>query len=66
MEIVHVAGTNGKGSVSLKVSKSLQEQYGYKTGMFTSPHVNCFRERCQINGKMISEEYVVQHCEDIF
>ena len=66
MQIVHVAGTNGKGSVSIKVSKALELQYGQKTGMFTSPHVNCFRERCQVNGKMITEANVVKHCEDIF
>jgi dihydrofolate synthase / folylpolyglutamate synthase len=48
-----VAGTNGKGSVSLKVAKSL-EKLGFKTGIFTSPHINCFRERIQINSKLIS------------
>jgi dihydrofolate synthase/folylpolyglutamate synthase len=44
LKIIHVAGTNGKGSVSLKVASCLQEM-GYKTGLFTSPHINSFRER---------------------
>ena len=53
MKIIHVAGTNGKGSVSLKVAKSLQK-LGFKTGLFTSPHVNSFRERIRVNDKLIS------------
>ncbi len=53
LKIIHVAGTNGKGSVSLKVAKSL-EKAGFKTGIFTSPHINSFRERIQINSKLIS------------
>ena len=48
VKVIHVAGTNGKGSVSLKVAKALQEM-GYKTGLFTSPHINSFRERVQVN-----------------
>ena len=65
LKVVHVAGTNGKGSVSLKVQNALTH-LGFKTGMFTSPHVNCFRERFQINGQMITEQSVVKHCEAIF
>jgi len=49
---VHVAGTNGKGSVSNMLASILQEQ-GYKTGLYTSPHLKDFRERIRINGKMI-------------
>ena len=48
IKIIHVAGTNGKGSVSLKVASSLQEM-GFKTGLFTSPHINSFRERIQVD-----------------
>ena len=48
MKIIHVAGTNGKGSVTLKTANALQKM-GYKTGLFTSPHINSFRERIQIN-----------------
>lgn len=43
-KIVHVAGTNGKGSVSLKTARALQH-LGFKTGLFTSPHISTFRER---------------------
>ena len=58
LKIIHVAGTNGKGSVSLKVARTLQKM-GFKTGLFTSPHVNSFRERIQVNGKLISQQDVV-------
>ncbi len=52
---VHVAGTNGKGSVCTKIAKALEIE-GYKVGLYTSPHIKHFHERIQINGKMISEE----------
>lgn len=52
---IHVAGSNGKGSVSTKIAKALQLS-GKKVGLYTSPHISTFRERIQINGKMISEE----------
>ena len=54
---VHVAGTNGKGSVSHLMASVLQEQ-GYRTGLYTSPHLVDFRERMRINGDMIPEERV--------
>ena len=56
---VHVAGTNGKGSVSHTLASVFQEA-GYKTGLYTSPHLRDFRERIRINGEMIPEENVVQ------
>ncbi len=56
---VHVAGTNGKGSVSHMMASILQEA-GYKTGLYTSPHLKDFRERIKINGQMIPEENVVE------
>lgn len=56
---IHVAGTNGKGSVSHMLASILQEA-GYKTGLYTSPHLKDFRERIKINGKMISERYVIE------
>ena len=56
---VHVAGTNGKGSVSHMLASVFQEA-GYKTGLYTSPHLIDFRERIRINGEMIPEENVVQ------
>src|SRR5664279_1439974 len=55
---VHVAGTNGKGSVSHMIASVLQEA-GYKTGLFTSPHLKDFRERIKVNGEMIPETNVV-------
>lgn len=55
---VHVAGTNGKGSVSNLVASVLQEA-GFKTGLYTSPHYRDFRERIKINGHEIPEEMVV-------
>jgi len=55
---IHVAGTNGKGSVSHMLAAILQSA-GYKTGLYTSPHLKDFRERIRINGKMIPESEVV-------
>jgi dihydrofolate synthase/folylpolyglutamate synthase len=49
---IHVAGTNGKGSVSHMLASVLQEA-GYKTGLYTSPHLRDFRERIRLNGMMI-------------
>jgi dihydrofolate synthase / folylpolyglutamate synthase len=56
---VHVAGTNGKGSVSHMIASVLQEA-GYKTGLYTSPHLRDFRERIKVDGDMISEDEVVK------
>jgi len=55
---IHVAGTNGKGSSSHMLASVLQEA-GYKVGLYTSPHLKDFRERIKINGKIISENKVV-------
>jgi dihydrofolate synthase / folylpolyglutamate synthase len=55
---VHVAGTNGKGSVSHMLASILFES-GYNTGLYTSPHLKDFRERIRINGAMIDEKFVV-------
>lgn len=59
---IHIAGTNGKGSVSHMLASILQEA-GYKTGLYTSPHLKDFRERIKINGEMIPEEYVIGFIE---
>lgn len=59
---VHVAGTNGKGSTSHLLASVFQAA-GYKTGLYTSPHLRDFRERIRINGEMIPEETVVQFIE---
>lgn len=56
---VHVGGTNGKGSVSHSIAAVLQ-QAGYKTALYTSPHLKDFRERIRINGQMIAPDDVVE------
>lgn len=55
---IHVAGTNGKGSVSHMLA-SILEQAGYRTGLFTSPHLKDFRERIRVDGEMIPKQKVV-------
>lgn len=60
---VHIAGTNGKGSTSHALAAVLQ-QAGYKTGLYTSPHLIDFRERIRINGEMIANDRVVQFVEE--
>jgi dihydrofolate synthase / folylpolyglutamate synthase len=61
---IHVAGTNGKGSVSHMLAAVLQTA-GYKTGLYTSPHLKDFRERIKIDGKEVSEEFVISFTEKI-
>ena len=61
-ECIHVAGTNGKGSVCHMLASVLQEA-GYKTGLYTSPHLLDFRERVRINGQMIAEQAVIDFVE---
>ena len=60
---IHVAGTNGKGSVSHFLASILQEA-GYKVGLYTSPHLVDFRERIRINGQMIPHQAVVDFVEN--
>jgi len=55
---IHIAGTNGKGSVSHMLASVLQSS-GYKVGLYTSPHLVDFRERIRVNGEMIHQQYVV-------
>jgi dihydrofolate synthase/folylpolyglutamate synthase len=59
---IHVAGTNGKGSTSHMLAAIFQ-QAGYKTGLYTSPHLKDFRERIKINGKEISKKYITGFVE---
>jgi dihydrofolate synthase/folylpolyglutamate synthase len=61
---IHIAGTNGKGSVSHMLAAVFQKA-GYKTGLYTSPHLVDFRERIKINGEMISEQHVVTFTERV-
>jgi dihydrofolate synthase / folylpolyglutamate synthase len=56
-KIIHVAGTNGKGSVCAMID-SICRVHGYRTGLFTSPHLVTFRERIRVNGEMVSENAV--------
>lgn len=63
VKCIHVAGTNGKGSTSSMIASVLQEA-GYKVGLYTSPHLKDFRERIKINGKEISETFVVDFIAD--
>jgi dihydrofolate synthase / folylpolyglutamate synthase len=58
LKCIHIAGTNGKGSTSHLLASILQ-QAGYKTGLYTSPHLKDFRERIRINGEMIPEDVVI-------
>lgn len=59
---IHIAGTNGKGSVAHSLA-SIFQQAGYKTGLYTSPHYLDFRERIKINGQKIPADYVVNFVE---
>ena len=54
---IHIAGTNGKGSVASAINSVLIEK-GFKTGLYTSPHIRDFRERILINGKEISKQFI--------
>jgi dihydrofolate synthase / folylpolyglutamate synthase len=59
---IHIAGTNGKGSTSHMLAAILQ-QAGYKTGLYTSPHLKDFRERIKVNGEMVTEDFVIEFTE---
>lgn len=59
---IHIAGTNGKGSCSHTLAAILQSA-GYKTGLYTSPHLIDFRERIRVNGIPVSKEYVIDFVE---
>ncbi|MGC3976912.1 MAG: folylpolyglutamate synthase/dihydrofolate synthase family protein [Paludibacteraceae bacterium] len=60
---IHVAGTNGKGSVSHSLAAILQSA-GYHVGLYTSPHLVDFKERIRVDGEMIDEEYVIDFVEE--
>src|SRR3954467_4175359 len=61
---IHIAGTNGKGSVSHMLAAILQTA-GYKTGLYTSPHLKDFRERIKINGELCSQDFIIDFIEMI-
>lgn len=61
---IHIAGTNGKGSVSHMLASVFQAA-GYKTGLYTSPHLKDFRERIKVNGEWIPQEFIIEFTEKI-
>ena len=61
---IHIAGTNGKGSTSHMLAAILQTA-GYKTGLYTSPHLKDFRERIKVNGQMCEEQFVIDFTQKI-
>lgn len=65
--VIHIAGTNGKGSVALKCARTLELALpDGNVGLFCSPHVSSFRERMQVNGNLISEDEVVSYLPEIY
>src|SRR3989338_1356855 len=64
LRVIHVAGTNGKGSVCAMISSILKEA-GYRVGTYTSPHLKDFRERFLINNKKISKEDLVKYFKNV-
>lgn len=64
LKFVHVAGTNGKGSTCACIASILRKA-GYKTGLYTSPYINVFNERMQVDGEMISDGELCELCEYI-
>lgn len=64
MQIVHIAGTNGKGSTAAYLAALLQAG-GYKVGLFTSPHLVDIRERFQVNGRMIEKSLLVEAVQEV-
>ena len=62
IKTIHIAGTNGKGSTSHMIAAIFQ-LCGYKTGLYTSPHLKDFRERIKINGEMIPRDFVISFVE---
>ena len=63
IKTIHIAGTNGKGSTAHMLASILQEA-GYKTGLYTSPHLKDFRERIKINGETIDKKYIINFIKE--
>ncbi|MEJ7679809.1 MAG: hypothetical protein WKG06_18525 [Segetibacter sp.] len=61
---IHIAGTNGKGSTS-HILAAIMQTAGYKTGLYTSPHLKDFRERIKVNGEMVEKDFVAEFTERI-
>jgi dihydrofolate synthase/folylpolyglutamate synthase len=60
---IHIAGTNGKGSTNCHMLAAILQKAGYKTGLYTSPHLKDFRERIKINGELCTEEFIIDFVE---
>ena len=65
LDIIHISGTKGKGS-TCAFCDSILRHHGYKTGMFSSPHMNETRERIRINGKPISKEMFAHYFWEVY
>ena len=64
LKFVHIAGTNGKGSTAACIAAVLQEA-GYRTGLYTSPYINCFNERMQVDGIYITDAELTRLTDEI-
>jgi dihydrofolate synthase/folylpolyglutamate synthase len=64
LKYIHIAGTNGKGSTAVMLASVLTEA-GYKTGLYTSPYIQCFNERIQIDGRNIPDESIISEVENL-
>ena len=64
LKFIHIAGTNGKGSTAAMLA-SILEHAGYRTGLYTSPFINRFNERMQVNGRQIPDETLAELTERI-
>jgi dihydrofolate synthase / folylpolyglutamate synthase len=64
-KLIHIAGTNGKGSVA-SIINSVFIESGLKTGLYTSPHINDFRERILVSGKLISKKYIIDFTNRLY
>ena len=65
LKVIHVAGSKGKGSTAAIIASVLTPMLGYKTGLYTSPHLITPRERCRIDNKLISEPEVAGYIEKL-
>jgi len=64
LKMIHVAGTNGKGSTS-HILSAIYQANGYKVGIYTSPHLVDFRERIKVNGELCTQQFVINFTESI-
>ena len=64
LKMIHVAGTNGKGSIS-HILSAIYQANGYKVGLYTSPHLVDFRERIKVNGELCTQQFVINFTESI-